>query len=589
MKRLRDLLSRYYYNVNLRKKLVISYLILIIIPVFFLVFFSYTNIRKSAVQNTGAAYLETLKQVEKNISFGLETAYNISNLTQSNFQIQNILRIVSQRDLTSLEVIDFYDILNDNIVNFQGNKNILCVSYFLKGNPAFVSANNNFRSINELKSEKALYSLMQGNTIQGWYNAAEFKNLKLIRNNEILLIRELRDINNIKNVLGYVMIEMNPDFIWKIITDVELPSGAEVLVRKNGMLLSGGNPDKLKLTKLFINSERTEAEGIYKYKDNSTAYYCIDTKVEGINWDISLLMTEKQLGADSRWILNLMLLLSASISFLAIITAFFISGTITKRLKKLVKLIKHAENGDFGIESNIKGNDEYAGLQRSFNKMSLKIKELIEEVYQAKISKQEMEMKLLYAQINPHFLYNTLDIIQWSALRIKADDIAEVTEALAKFLRLSLNGGKENISLSDELEEVGKYMQIINYRYRDAIRVVVDVEPGLEEIQVIKMILQPLIENAIVHGIRPKSGKNGTIILRAHRVNEYLMLEVHDDGVGISRRRIDSLLINESGGYGVKNVHQRIQVYYGQECGLHFYSKPGIGCSVVAKLKTTLQ
>lgn len=585
MKRIMKKLSTIYYDINLRTKLIISYLILIIIPVFFLVFFSYTNIHKSVVEQTGVVYMEALEQAEKNITFGIDIAYNIAYFTQADYKIQSILRTVSERELSVAEEIDFFNVLNNSIGSNENNNNVLKVSYFLKGSPAFVTSNPNFGNIEELKKEKVLKPLLEGKVYQAWYNENEFEELSLSKANEVIYIREIRDLANIKNILGYVMVEMDTKFIWNILSDIGNTAGVEKVVRKNMKIVNAGNLEQGTLTDAYVNSGLEDKGGINKFVSGKNYNVVIGSKVDGLDWDISLLMTEKQLGINSQWIRNFMLLLAAAILFLAIVTALLISGSITKRLKILVKLIKKAEKGNFEIDNNIKGNDEYAGLQRSFNKMSIKIKELIEEVYQAQISKQETEMKLLYAQINPHFLYNTLDIIQWSALRINAGEIAEVTEALAKYMRLSLNEGKESIKLEDEIEQVKGYMRIINYRYKDAINFQANIEEDCSSLTIIKMIIQPLIENAIVHGIRPKEGKSGTILLNAHRDDRLLYIEVHDDGVGIPRGSIDTILGNESSGYGTKNVHQRIQVYYGEECGLRFFSRPGIGCSAIIRLK----
>ncbi|NQX69726.1 sensor histidine kinase [Paenibacillus alba] len=589
MRKLKNKLTSVYYNINLRTKLVTSYLILIIIPVMVLVYFSYITIHKSVVEQTGKAYLETLKQAEKNIAFGIETAYNIADLTQSNYDIQLILRTVSERALSSGEVIDFFNLLNKNVSNYVGKSNVLKVSYYMRGNPTFVSASPNFFGIDQLQLEAGLQPLLEGKIKEQWFYASDVEHLSIVQGDEVLFIKEIKDINRFQHVLGYVMVELDAKFIWSILNDIRLPDGAETLVmspnKRIGVtqLLAGGSD----VSDLFLKSLPGEEEGIVSFGPAERTNYAVYSKTKGLDWQIALLMTEKHLGMNSRWIQNFMLALAGVVSVIAIITAFIISGSITKRLKKLIKLIKHAEKGNFETEDNIRGNDEYARLQRSFNKMSTRIKALIEEVYQAQISKQESEMKLLYAQINPHFVYNTLDIIQWSALRIEAKEIAELTESLAKFLRLSLNEGKEHISVAEEVMEVSKYMQIINYRYRGTIQFMTDVEEGLDEMIMIKMILQPLVENAVIHGIRPKKGKAGTIVVRAYREEAYLYLEVIDDGVGMTAERLQQLFETETRGYGVKNVHQRIQVYYGEECGLQFYSGPGLGCRAVAKLKTS--
>jgi len=579
--------SDLYYHINLRTKLVISYLILIIIPVVVLVYFSYSTIHKSVVEQTGKAYLETLKQAEKNITFGIETAYNIADLAQSNYDVQQILRTVSERTLTSAEVIDFFHLLNRNVNNFAGKNHVLKVSYYIKGNPAFVTASPNFFGVDRLQLEEGLQPLLAGETREAWFYGGDIQQLSLVQQDELVFIKEIKDMNHFQSVLGYIVVEMDAKFIWDILNDIQLPAGAEKIAMTPNQRIGSNQlaSQSEGLADLYRTSLPSDDDGIVSFGSASGSNFAAYSKVKGLNWHIALLMTEEDLGMNSRWIQNFMLGLAGVVSIIAIITAFFISGSITKRLTKLVQLIKRAELGSFETVNHISGNDEYARLQRSFNKMSRQIKTLIEEVYQAQISKQEMEMKLLYAQINPHFLYNTLDIIHWSALRIDAKEIATVTEALAKFLRLSLNEGKEHIRVSEEVLEVSKYMEIINVRYRGAIQVITEIEAGMEDVQIIKMILQPLVENAVVHGIRPKPGKSGTITIRAYREENDLLFEVVDDGVGIAEDKLKQLFEIESRGYGVKNVHQRIQVYYGEDCGLQFESKPGQGCRAVARLK----
>lgn len=587
MRKLADVLSGFYYNLNLRTKLVFSYLILIIVPVFLLVYFTYTTIHKSVVEQTGNAYLEALKQAEKNIAFGLDVGYDIADLAQSNYDIQKVLQTVAERQLTSAEVVDFFNVLNKNVTNYEGKRNVLKVSFFMKGNPAFLSANPNFFSVGELEKDSALKPLLNESKKQAWFHADVIQYLQLAQADEVLFIKEIHDINHFQQILGYVMIEFDSKFIWDILNDLRLPDGAETLVHTGGVRIGVKHLPlgDVKLEQQFLSSLPIRQEGITHFGPGIGTYYAVNSKLSGLDWNISLLMTERHLGMNSRSIQNFMFALAAFVSILAIITAFFISGSITKRLKKLIRLIKLADVGQFETEKNIRGNDEYSRLQRSFNQMSMTTKALIEEVYQVKISKQETEMKLLYAQINPHFLYNTLDIIQWSALRIDAKEIAEITESLAKFLRLSLNEGKEHIRLSEEVEEVSRYMHIINYRYRGAIRFETDIEEGIADVVIIKMILQPLVENAVIHGIRPKPGKAGIITVRASRQEEFVYLEVSDDGIGMTEEQLKGVLEIETRGYGVKSVNQRIQVHYGEECGLQFFSQPGSGCRAVAKLK----
>lgn len=587
MKRITASFSGLFNYWPLRTKLVLSYLILIIIPVFILVHISYLNIHRSVVHQTGNAYLEALKQAEKNISFGLAAAHNIADLAQTNDEIQRVLRVLEERPPGKGEVIDFFNLLNRNVILFEGKENVLQVNFFLKGSAAFISADSNFSSLQELKLELAMGPLLTRERRQLWLYAGELLHLQSSKPDSVIFFKEIRDLNNIQQTLGYIMVEMDSRFIWEHIRDIRLPDGAEAIAYKGDDRLGLSNllAGELRLSETFMAGDTAGRSGVYPFGPANDKLYAMIHGIDGLDWKLALLMTEEHLGMNSKQIQSFMLFLAAIVTLLAVITAYFLSGTITKRLKKLIRLIKHAERGKFETEADVRGTDEYAVLLKSFNKMSVTIHTLIKEVYEAKISKQETEMKLLYAQINPHFLYNTLDIIQWKALRIHAADIAEVAEALAKFLRLSLNDGKEHITLAEEFEETKQYMKIINVRYRNAIELHTEIEAGLEERVVLKMILQPLVENAVVHGIRPKPGRSGNVTIRASVEGEFVLIEVADDGVGFAAEKLKQALVHEGRGYGLKNVHKRIQVYYGPECGLSFCSEPGQGSKVRVKLK----
>jgi two-component system sensor histidine kinase YesM len=572
---------------RLRTKLILSYLLLIVLPLGILVFFSYVNIHRTVVQQSGIAYLEALKQAEKNIGFGIQTAHLIADQAQSSYDIQLILKTVAERPLTVSEELDYFSMLNNRVMNYESVQNVVHVNYYMLGSPRFTAPDSNFQHVNALRDEAVLQPLLKGEVRQGWYYSGDFTHHTFSRMNEMIYIKEIRDLNVLGKVLGYLMVEIDSKFVWDILKDIRLPDGTVIAVHKDGKQITPAPLGSLNLNgeaalqKLLLSDQ----EGIMPYKSGLGENYAIRSIVPGLGWNISLLMTEEHLGMNSRWMINFMVVLAVIVSVLAVVTAFFISGTITKRLMKLIRLIRHAEKGSWETDTSVRGNDEYSQLLRAFNKMSMKIKELIEEVYQVRISKQETEMKLLYAQINPHFLYNTLDIIHWSALRIQARDIAEITESLAKFLRHTLNGGKDHIRLAEELEGVERYLHIINYRYKGAIRLTVSIEDQVEELPIIKMIMQPLIENAVIHGIRPKADKSGEIKIRAWREESYILLMVQDDGAGLPPERLTTILEKESGGYGVKNVHQRIQVHYGQDCGLQFENAPGGGCRVIIRLK----
>lgn len=574
------------YSLHLRTKLVLSYLLLIVLPVILLGVLTYSNVREVVMEQTGSAYLEALRQAKKNIAYGLEVGVQIADSTRGNPDVLRILKTMKERPLTGEEQIDYYNVLANYLVSFGNNRNIIRVRYFVHGNASFVRASPDIRKVEELERLPIVAPLLSGGVKKLWLTSDMDPEQAMLGRNEVAYLHEIRNLSNVNDVIGYVMVEMDANFIWDILKDIKLPPQSGTVVQNANQLvasfgLSGNSEEAYRGVSPLLN----EKDGILSYRTGNNTYYAVWSDLDVLSWKVALLLTEEHMAGNSNGIRRFIIIMSTLVSLLAISFAFWFSGTITKRLKRLIRFILKAEAGHFEVDREVKGSDEYARLQRTFNRMSATIKELIEEVYEAKLSKQEVEMKLLYAQINPHFLYNTLDIIHWNALRLQATDIAHLTDSLAKFLRLSLNEGRELITVTNEIEEVTRYMDIINYRYKGSIRFITNIEDGIGEVEMIKMVLQPIIENAVLHGIRSKEDKRGTIIVQAYQEGEDLLLKVIDDGVGMGKERASQILVQESRGYGVKNVHRRIQVYYGEEYGLRYYTAPGIGCCVLVRLR----
>jgi len=250
--------------------------------------------------------------------------------------------------------------------------------------------------------------------------------------------------------------------------------------------------------------------------------------------------------------------------------------------------MKEAEEGNLGVRFEGRQEDEIGFLGKSFNTMIEEVQKLIDMVYHEQQSKREAELKILQEQIKPHFLYNTLDTIQWMAQEHGAEDIVEVVGALTKLFRIGLSRGKEMIPLGDELEHVRSYLIIQKARYEGKFDFSVRTEDGALSCMVLKLTLQPLVENAIYHGVKERRG-HGTISVEALRQDGMLVMRVRDDGVGMSPEKLAQVRAalttayphgNGSSGYGIHNVHERIQLSFGSRFGLRFESAPGRGTLV---------
>jgi two-component system sensor histidine kinase YesM len=285
---------------------------------------------------------------------------------------------------------------------------------------------------------------------------------------------------------------------------------------------------------------------------------------------------------------------SAIVAVLALIIAqilvIIFTRSIVNPIKKLKKLMKKAQEGDLTVTFNAKYNDEIGELGGSFNTMVKEISNLINLVQVEEKKKRIAEMNVLQAQIKPHFMYNTLDTIRWMAEEHNEEDIIEIIEAFTNLLRISLSKGKEIISVHEELSHIKSYLTIQKIRYEDKLDYEIQVDANMLEYKLIKLILQPLVENAIYHGIKEKRG-NGRILIKGEIKGNTLIFTISDNGKGMEEEllnKINYMLKNGNEkkseiGYGIFNVNERIKIIYGDEYGLQYESIYGEGTTVLLK------
>jgi two-component system, sensor histidine kinase YesM len=293
-----------------------------------------------------------------------------------------------------------------------------------------------------------------------------------------------------------------------------------------------------------------------------------------------------------------LILLPCTIGF-SVFAAWLISASIYRPIKKLHDVTTTIAQNDLQALVYSRNVDEITELGNNFNIMIGKIRELLNAKVKEQENLKKAELKALQAQINPHFLYNTLDTIVWMAEASKTDQVIEIVRALSSFFRISLSKGKDWISIRQEIEHVRSYLAIQKMRYRDILDYKIEVDENLMDGTILKLTLQPLVENALYHGIKNKRN-GGTITVRAQSVGPDLVrLEVQDDGVGFTPYKlaeIRSMLNDDSseislkeGGFGLENVNKRIKLYYGKQYGLYVQSEYLGGTQVVARIPLQYQ
>jgi two-component system sensor histidine kinase YesM len=271
------------------------------------------------------------------------------------------------------------------------------------------------------------------------------------------------------------------------------------------------------------------------------------------------------------------------------IVAWYISGSVSNPVKNLRKMTKIVSTGNFDERIVDVNSDEIADLGYSFNIMTVKIKELMDERIEKQKKLKNAEFKVLQAQINPHFLYNTLDTIVWMAEAGHNDKVILLVRELSNFFRKSISKGRDIITVQEEVGHVSSYLSILKVRYRDTLDYSIQVMDSILGFNIPKFTLQPLVENALYHGIKNKRG-NGKIIVSGSRINEQeMMFEVIDNGIGMDDEKLRAVIRaldmdheenSDINSFGMSNVHQRIRLYYGNNYGLKIKSTINVGTEV---------
>lgn len=272
------------------------------------------------------------------------------------------------------------------------------------------------------------------------------------------------------------------------------------------------------------------------------------------------------------------------VAVIAAVLSSLASRSVTRPIQQLCDMVKQVAKGDFTARTDeIDSEDEISVLTDSFNDMTAEIGQLVEGIKTEKDNLRVTESKLLQAQINPHFLYNTLDTIVWLAEEKKTEDVVSMVSWLSDFFRTTLSKGHDSITVEEERIHIDSYLKIQQFRYQDIMDYDIVFDEEIYTYMIPKLMLQPLVENALYHGIKMKRGK-GRISIRGYRKGNRLIFKVNDNGKGMTerqlnelRRRIAGLEESGEGGFGLSNVNQRIQYYYGEEYGVFFESTEGEG------------
>lgn len=383
--------------------------------------------------------------------------------------------------------------------------------------------------------------------------------------------------------LGVLVMDLDYCLFGHTVESLDMGERGAILIQNGaGELIYHTDPIKL-LEENTANQIPQQYRNGYNRETNILTH---STTIPGTGWLMTGIASLDGLEILQKQLFQLVALTSIFLFLVLLVITLTVSRKLTKPISRLADKMEHIGSlADLTIQ---KGEFyETVILTESYNSMILRIKELMRELEHKQGELRQFELDALTSQINPHFLYNTLDTIVWLAEFKDNDKIIELTKSLAAFFRLSLNGGRPIVSLYDEVEHVKHYLSIQKERYGDKLSYSFCIEEETLDSMVPKIILQPLVENALYHGVKPMEGA-GCIIIKAEADGTKLLLSVSDNGVGFDAGPGIPVSGKKSGGVGLQNVERRIKLYYGEEGALELTSAPGRGTRVILKLNRVM-
>jgi two-component system sensor histidine kinase YesM len=407
-------------------------------------------------------------------------------------------------------------------------------------------------------------------------------------------------VNHInKQFIGVMMIDFNLSVIKEICQSINLGENSQIAICDNDFNIIYHSDESLIMKKLqdeIADVVRTDSMGITNIQMEDRDLLVIHNTSDIAEWKLISIIPMKTLIQRWEFIGFVTLLVGVLLLAVMFVISLLLSNSITRPIMHLNSLMKQVGKGDYTVNIESRSADEIGQMKQAFNSMVNKIKELIQKEYKSKLMEREAELKALQAQINPHFLYNTMELISTIAIVEKVPKIDTVAISLARMMRYSIKTAGDIVPLSDELKHVEDFTNIYNMRFDYSIKVRNEINKDYYKLGILKLTIQPLIENAFIHGFQ-NDILDGSIIISAMEEGNSLLVEISDNGVGMSQEKLEkirklldrdihetSMEPDSSESIGLRNVNARLALYYGQEYRIFIKSKENEGTKVTLKV-----
>jgi len=573
-------------DLSVGAKIVIYYLLTLLLSVLLSAFLYQQALSGTITNKVSGLSMQMLQSVSANFVSMIETAAEYSKLIMNNEEVQDGIR----------KCMGSYDFYYQYKVNAAMNR-------FIGETPLISSAYIFDNYGNKYDAYKESIRVLKINRIEDaeWFNAVHEKGGAYIirlnsggalqqlnpHNNYISVIREINDLHTQKP-MGIILVNVPELVVRKACQRItgSYDMGITIMDDNNNIMMNLPNKAGIDISQ-FADVFSSKESGWFIKKSGNTEYLISHLKIKETGWKLASIMPYRELSKETAVFSLIAFCVLAVNSILLFIGSIFISRRITEPIKKLLNSMKGIEKGEFNkVDINI-GNDEIGKLRDGYNTMICEIQKLLARTLEEQKIKRKAELNALQSQIKPHFLYNTFDAISSLALSGKNQDVYIMMKALGNYYRTSLGKGREVITIGEELDVVKNYLIILKYRYEDMFTVVYDVDENILNHKILKLVLQPFVENALYHGIRPK-GTGGTIRVSARDNGDHLLLCIEDDGVGMSSETVTKLMSGriqrEKPGFGIWGTIERLRIFYGVDNIVNITSTEGSGTVVELRI-----
>ncbi|MDO4648051.1 MAG: histidine kinase [Eubacteriales bacterium] len=555
---------------TIRRRMIVVQLAVIIPVMLLLGIILYQSTYSMLMTTNSDAYEKVLKSTDAVLGSNLEYYRDIARNVMADKVLQkellaSNLETENGKNLSQAAQVRIGKELESFMIQFSGLQSIYIFN--TNGELLYHDALNEGSYVRDLDYEEISETdwFRESSEMQGYEKFIGY-NVITGENSSFSCVKLLRDLDHMES-LGMLILNFDKGPLRNILPSYDNEQGAYAILEEQY-----GNT---KLVAYSKNSPLSQEEILQEINEPGGEYHLCTYEDETTGWNFAYLINRKYIVREAAKIRGILVeVLLMAIGALIVLT-ILVCNQISKPLAILKDNIIKVGEGERNIQNEYP-DDEIGLIGREFSKMVNEKLSLSEKVTQVKLKNKEAELEQLQSNINPHFLYNTLDSLYWMAILHETEDIAELTRALSDIFKIALSKGEKFIPIREELDFVRNYLYIQNIRFENKIKVEIYADERLLDQKIIKLLLQPFVENAVYHGIEPKI-EGGILKIRVYQEEKYLFFEISDDGVGMNVEQ------DISSGYAIRNSIERIRLVYGEEAYVKFDSEIGQGTRVVIR------